>query len=297
MCWLSSAPTSLPTDPSGPGPPTVAVARDRSEVSRCASARSHSWVEPVSQHRRLQVRARRPQGDCVGDRARPAPAAAGAERASLVHQGGHRDPPTVADLTEPVRVGDARIGHVDLVELGVAGELAQRPGLHARRMHVEDEVRQPLVLRHFRIGAGEQKSPPRPVREAGPDLLPVDHPLVAVGDGRRGQPGQVRARPRFGEQLAPDVLGGREPAQQSPLHLVGLRVLTHRRSRHPVPHRVQRQRHWPARPLQDPVGYRLQATRNTKAAEPFGKVHPGQARVESRRRENRGLGPTWDRGR
>ena len=44
MCWFSSAPTSLPIEPSGPGPPTVAVARDRSEVRRCASDRSHSWV-------------------------------------------------------------------------------------------------------------------------------------------------------------------------------------------------------------------------------------------------------------
>ena len=295
MCWLSSAPTSLPTDPSGPGPPTVAVARDRSEVSRCALGAQPQLGEPVSQHRRLQVRARRPQGDCVGDRARPAPAAAGAERASLVHQGGHRDPPTVADLTEPVRVGDARIGHVDLVELGVAGELAQRPGLHARRMHVEDEVRQPLVLRHFRIGAGEQKSPPRPVREAGPDLLPVDHPLVAVGDGRRGQPGQVRARPRFGEQLAPDVLGGREPAQQSPLHRSArAHAPSEPPSRTPsgsTPKALARPPSAGSRRLPLAGHAKHQGRRALRESAP----RTGPRR--SRRRENRGLGPTWDRGR
>ncbi len=44
MRWLSSAPTILPIEPSGPGPPTVAEARERSEVSRCASARSQSWA-------------------------------------------------------------------------------------------------------------------------------------------------------------------------------------------------------------------------------------------------------------
>ena len=43
MCWFSSAPTSLPIEPSGPGPPTVAAARERSDVSRWASERSHSW--------------------------------------------------------------------------------------------------------------------------------------------------------------------------------------------------------------------------------------------------------------
>ena len=44
MCWFNSAPTSLPTDPSGPGPPTLADTRERSEVNRCASARSHRLV-------------------------------------------------------------------------------------------------------------------------------------------------------------------------------------------------------------------------------------------------------------
>ena len=163
----------------------------------------------------------------------------------------------------------------------MAGELAQRAGLHARRVHVENEVREPFVFGDFRVGAGQKESPACPVREAGPDLLPVDHPVLAVGDGRRGQPGQVGACTRFGEQLAPDVLGGRQRTEQPPLHLVGLRVLDHRRRGHPVTHRVQRQRHGPTSALKYAVGDRLEPARNTQSAKAFGEVHPGKAGVEA----------------
>ena len=51
------------------------------------------------------------------------------------------DLPALADLAEPVGVGDPHVGQEDLVELGLAGDLAQRPDLDARVVHVEDEVR------------------------------------------------------------------------------------------------------------------------------------------------------------
>ena len=137
------------------------------------------------------------------------------------------------------------------------------------------------MLGHVGIGAGQQQTPAGAVRQAGPDLLPVDHPVLAVGHRRGGQPGQVGARARLGEQLAPDVLGGGQRTQQPPLHLVGLGVLAHRRRGHPVPHRVQRQRHRAAGTLQDAVGDGLQAARNPKSAKAFREVHPGQAGVEA----------------
>ncbi len=135
------------------------------------------------------------------------------------------------------------------------------------------------MLGHVGIGAREQQTPAGTVRQAGPDLLPVDDPVVAVGHRRGGQTGQVGARARLGEQLAPDVLGGGQRAQQVPLHFVGLGVLAHGRRRHPVSHRVQREWHRAARTLQDPVGDGLQAARNPKAAEAFRKVHPRQPGV------------------
>jgi hypothetical protein len=103
----------------------------------------------------VQIGPRRPQRDGLGDRARAAPAAAAAERAAFVHQRRHRDVPPVADGAEPVGVGNAGVGEVHLVELGLAGQLPQRPRLDAGAVHVDDEVREALVLGHVGVGAGE----------------------------------------------------------------------------------------------------------------------------------------------
>ncbi len=235
--------------------------------------------EPVAQHGGAPLRARRPQCGGVGDRARTAPAAAAAERGALVHQRGHRDGPAVADLAEPVFVRDAGVGEVHLVELGLARHLAQRPGLHPGPVHVDDKVGQALVFGHIRIGAGQQQTPARLVRQAGPHLLPVDHPVVAVAHRAGGQPRQVRSGTGLGEQLAPDVLGGGQRPQPLPLDLLGLGVLADGRCRHAVTHRVEPERHRPAGALQDPVGDGLQAARHPEPAQPLREVHPGQAGV------------------
>ena len=267
MCWLSSAPTSLPIEPSGPGPPTVAAARERSEVSRWASDRSHSWVQPVPQHRGLQVGPRRPQRDGVGDGARPAPAAAAAERAALVHQRGHRDAPAVADVAEPVRVGDAGVGEVDLVELGLPGQLAQRPGLDARPVHVDDEVRQALVLRHVGVGAREQQAPPRPVRQAGPHLLPVDHPVVAVA-----APPRWPARPGRSPRRARRTAGTRCPRWWP---AAAATTASRRRS--------GRVRGWSARPCRSPSGSGRAARDRPRPAGSGRRRPAGRARRRGRR--------------
>lgn len=278
MCWLSSAPTSLPIEPSGPGPPIVAAARERSEVRRWASERSHSCV---SRSRSAGVcRSGRDAHSETASAIVPAPRLLPlAPSAALVHQRGHCDPPPVADRAESVRIRNAGVGHVDLVELGLPRQLAQRPRLDARAVHVDDEVGQALVLRHVGVGAGEQQAPAGAVRQAGPHLLTVDNPFVAVGYRRGRQPGEVGTRARFGEQLAPDVLGGGQRPQEPALHVVGLGVFTHGRRRHPVSHRIEAERHRTARALQDRVGDGLQPPGYPEAAETLGKVHPRQTGV------------------
>src|SRR4029078_8205173 len=54
-----------------------------------------------------------------------------------------------------------------------------------------------------------------------PPLLPVPHPFVAVAYGSGRQAGEVRAATRLAEQLAPRVLAGHDPRQESPLPVVG----------------------------------------------------------------------------
>ena len=130
-------------------------------------------------------------------------------------QGGHRHPPALAHLADPIGVGHPHLGEVHLVELGLAGHLAQRPHLHARRVHVQGEVGQPLVLGGVGIGAGHEHAPVGDVGQRVPHLLAGDDPLVAVADGPAGQAGQVRAGARLAEELAPRLLAGEGPAQQA----------------------------------------------------------------------------------
>ena len=60
---------------------------------------------------------------------------------------------------DAVGVGDSHIGEVHLVELGLAGDLAQRPHLDAGRVHVEHEVGQALVLRQLRDRCARRACP------------------------------------------------------------------------------------------------------------------------------------------
>ena len=253
--------------------------------------------EPVPQHRRVTLGARRPQRGGIGDGARAAPTAATTERGAFVHQRRHRHVPAVAHLTEAVLVRDARVGEVDLVELGLPCHLAQRPGLDACAVHVDHEVGQSLVLGHIGIGARQQQAPARPVGQARPHLLTVDHPVVAVGHRGGGQPGQIGPGARLGEQLAPEVLGGRQRPQPLLLDVLALRVLANGRRGHAVAHRVEPERHRTARALQDVVGDGLQAAGYSEPARgPRGSA-PTTGRRHNRRRDTQGWAPSSGRGR
>ncbi len=132
------------------------------------------------------------------------------EREALVHQRGQAHLPAVVDLAEHLRLVHAHVVEEDLVELRVAGDLLERLHRHAGRLHVEQEVRDALVLRRVGIGAREQHHPVGDVRERRPHLLAVDHVVVAVLHRPRLQRGQVGAGVRLGVALAPDLLAGED---------------------------------------------------------------------------------------
>ena len=73
---------------------------------------------------------------------------------------------------------------------------AQRTLLDAGLVHRHRERRQPLVLRHVGIGAREEEAPVGDVGVAGPDLVAVDHVLVAVAGRGRAQRRRGRSRRR-----------------------------------------------------------------------------------------------------
>jgi hypothetical protein len=97
-----------------------------------------------------------------------------------------RDPDDLLDglelafVAEHVAARDAHVIEKDFVELGFAGHLPQRAGLHAGAVHVHHEGRQSGVLGHVGIGAHHQQAPASHVGEGGPHLLAIDDPLIAV---------------------------------------------------------------------------------------------------------------------
>ena len=69
-----------------------------------------------------------------------------AEPGALVHERRKRHLPAVADAADDVRVGDPGVLDEQLVELGLARDLAQRAHLRRVLLHVHEEVGQALVL-------------------------------------------------------------------------------------------------------------------------------------------------------
>ena len=78
--------------------------------------------------------------------------------------------------------------------------------LDAGLSYLHHEHAQTPVLRDVPIRAGQTERPIGPPGARGPDLRAVEHPFVAVADGRREGPGQVRATAGLGEELHPEGL-------------------------------------------------------------------------------------------
>ena len=138
-----------------------------------------------------------------------------ADRHALVHERGTGDGPATALSAEPVGIRDARVREEHLVELGIAGELAQRSDLDPGGGHVADEEAEALMLGQVRVGACEQDAPPGDVRNRRPDLLSVDDPFVAVAHGPGCKAGEIGPGARLAEQLAPDVLAGPQGGEEA----------------------------------------------------------------------------------
>ena len=116
------------------------------------------------------------------------------QRAALVGERAHRDPPAVVQLADEVRLRHDDVGEEHLGELGSARDVAQRPDLDAGRVEVDDQHRDALVLRHVGIGADVAEALRRDHGVARPDLLPVDDEAVAVVHGPGRQVGEVATR-------------------------------------------------------------------------------------------------------
>ena len=135
-------------------------------------------------------------------------------------------------LSGPTRFscGHAHVGEEHLVEVAevLVGELGERPALDARRLHVDDQRADALVLRRVGIGAHEAEAPVGVVRARRPHLLAVDDELVAVEHGARLQAREVAAGAGLAHAEAPRDLGPQR-REQEPLLLLGRAVVDDRR--------------------------------------------------------------------
>ena len=71
------------------------------------------------------------------------------------------------------------------------------------------------------FAAHQTEDPIGDVRRAGPNLLSVDYPLIAIQHGRGGQAGKVAARSGFGIPLAPHHIAMNRRANELLFLLLG----------------------------------------------------------------------------
>ena len=139
--------------------------------------------------------------------------------------------PAPVQLADEVLLRNADVFEEDLAEAGLAGHVDKRPDGDARRVHADHERADAFMLRRFRVGARRQPPPLRALGVGRPDLLAVDHEVVAVPDSFRLQRGEVRAGLGLGVERAPDVLAAGDAWQVALLLLV--RAVEHDRRADP----------------------------------------------------------------
>jgi hypothetical protein len=123
--------------------------------------------------------------------------------------------------TDHVVVGNLHAVEENLVEHGVAGELAQRTHDYTRAVHVDDEVGDPVVAFGFGIGARQADPEVRLVRERGPDLLPAQLPTGRTADCPGRQACKVGPGTGLAEELAPGDLSEQGRTDEAALLVLG----------------------------------------------------------------------------
>ena len=142
-------------------------------------------------------------------------------------------------LADQVALGDLHVGEEGLAERAFAADQLDRPRLDAGRRHVDQHERDALVLLGRRVGAHQAEAPVGLVGVAGPDLLAVDQPVVALVLAPGLQRREVGAGARLGIALAPADLALDDLRQVLGLLLLVGELQQHR-AQHPDAERDQR---------------------------------------------------------
>ena len=90
-------------------------------------------------------------------------------------------------------VADCYIVKENLVDVAVATSKLDRTNVDSRRLHVDPEIGQALVLGDIGVGPDDDDAIVAILRPAGPQFLAVDFPAIAIGFGFCSQAGQIRS--------------------------------------------------------------------------------------------------------
>ena len=126
----------------------------------------------------------------------------------------HRHLPSIADAPDQILLRDFRVGEEHLVKRRVAVHLLERLHVDTGLLHVDHEIRQPLVLGRVPIGAGEQQAVVGMMRTGRPHLLSVDDPEISLQIRACGGAGEIGTAARLAEELAPGIFAGENTAQE-----------------------------------------------------------------------------------
>ena len=124
---------------------------------------------------------------------------------ALVAQRAHHDAPAAIHSADDVVGRRTRVGEEHLGELAAAGHVADRAHFDTRLIHRHQHHRDALVLGDLTVRAAQHVDPIGVSTERRPNLLAVDHPLIAIAHSRGAQAGEVAARLRLAEPLTPEL--------------------------------------------------------------------------------------------
>ena len=136
-----------------------------------------------------------------------------ADHLALVAEQIFGDVPALVHLADDLVLRHLHVVEEGLAEGRIAGDEQDRPGRDAGARHVEQEEADPLMLGRGGIGADQAEDPVGLVGIAGPDLLAVDQPMIALVLAFGLQAGEVGAGARLGIALAPAYLAAGDLGQ------------------------------------------------------------------------------------
>ena len=90
------------------------------------------------------------------------------------------DGPTVVHAAKHIVLRATSIGKEDLVEVILAHDVGDRPDLDTWLLHGHEQERDTSMFGHILVSTCKHKDHVGGVARAGPDLLTVDYPFVAV---------------------------------------------------------------------------------------------------------------------